>query len=113
MSVIVSSGPVEMRTPSLFGKTVSEARDAVSNLHGSVGLDVAGHQQNASPSNANAIILYTMTTTLLFSTKSTPYSSNPPRKLYIFRHNSNPLRMDSTEICVFEEMNKKCFCGFL
>jgi hypothetical protein len=47
------------------------------------------------------------------STKSTPSTSNSPRKLNIFLHNGNPLGMNGAQIGILEKMDKEGFGGFL
>ncbi|KRY04119.1 hypothetical protein T12_5679, partial [Trichinella patagoniensis] len=42
-----------------------------------------------------------------------PFTTNPPGKLNVFRHDGHPLCMDSTKVCVFKETNKVGFCSFL
>lgn len=41
----------------------------------------------------------------MFLTKSTKSTPNPPRQLNILLHDSNPLRMNSAQISVFEEVH--------
>jgi hypothetical protein len=46
------------------------------------------------------------------STKSTPSTSNSPRKLNIFLHNGNPFGMNGAQIGILEKMDKEGFGGF-
>lgn len=47
------------------------------------------------------------------SSKATPSTSYAPRQLNVLLHDRDTFRVNGTQIRVFEQMNEKCFRGFL
>ena len=50
---------------------------------------------------------------MFVSTKAAPDTSNSPRKLYVFLHQGNPLRVYGAQLRILKQMHHEGLCGFL
>lgn len=50
---------------------------------------------------------------IIVSTEAAPDASNPPRKLYVFLHEGNPLGVHSAQLRILKQMYHEGLCRFL